>query len=170
MIYDPRGQWAHPGENTRIPGEDITMRGVPYLVWAVPNLGAPMMMMPEQEYNFPGADYVDEFPMASSGISISPSKRGTFTRAAKSRHMGVQEFAAKVLANKDQYSPAMVKKANFARNAAKWHHQNGGDIQTGGGYNIQELMSLEDGGFIDAQLTDEEINKLKSLGFRIEEL
>jgi|GEM_PF-5035395 len=37
--------------------------------------------------------------------------------------MGVQAFASKVLANKDDYSPAMVKKANFARNASKWNHK-----------------------------------------------
>lgn len=55
-----------------------------------------------------------------AGIHIKPSKRGTFTAAAKARGMGVQEFASKVLANKDKYSTAMVKKANFARNASKW--------------------------------------------------
>lgn len=54
-------------------------------------------------------------------IHIQPSKRGTFTAAAKKRGKGVQEFARQVLANKDNYSSAMVKKANFARNASKWH-------------------------------------------------
>ena len=54
-------------------------------------------------------------------IHIAPSKRGTFTAAATKHGMGVQEFASKVLRNKDSYSPAMVKKANFARNASKWH-------------------------------------------------
>ena len=63
------------------------------------------------------------------GIFIKPSKRGTFTAAAKKRGMGVQEFASKVLANKENYSSAMVKKANFARNAAKWH-DNGGPLDT----------------------------------------
>ena len=58
-------------------------------------------------------------------IYIKPSKRGTFTEAAKKRGMGVQEFTSKVLANKDDYSTAMVKKANFARNAAKWHAMGG---------------------------------------------
>lgn len=57
------------------------------------------------------------------GIHIKPSKRGTFTAAAKKHGMGVQAFASKVLANKDDYSPAMVKKANFARNASKWNHK-----------------------------------------------
>lgn len=55
------------------------------------------------------------------GIHIAPSKRGTFTAAATKHGMGVQEFASRVLRNKDSYSPAMVKKANFARNASKWN-------------------------------------------------
>jgi hypothetical protein len=59
------------------------------------------------------------------GIHIDPSKKGTFTAAASRHNMGVQEFASKVLANKDSYSPAMVKKANFARNAAKWYGDGG---------------------------------------------
>jgi len=42
--------------------------------------------------------------------------------------MGVQEFASTVLANKDRYSPAMVRKANFAHNAAGWKHAFGGEI------------------------------------------
>lgn len=59
------------------------------------------------------------------GIHIKPSKRGTFTAAAKKHGKGVQEFARQVLANKDNYSSAMVKKANFARNASKWHDSGG---------------------------------------------
>ena len=62
------------------------------------------------------------------GIHIDPSKKGTFTSAAKRHGMGVQEFASRVLSNKDDYSTAMVKKANFARNSAKWHGY-GGDIE-----------------------------------------
>ena len=56
------------------------------------------------------------------GIYIAPSKRGTFTAAATKHGMGVQEFASRVLRNKEDYSPAMVKKANFARNASKWNN------------------------------------------------
>ena len=71
MIIDPMGQWNHPGQNTRIPGNDITMQGVQYPVWAVPNVGMPQMMYPEQNYNFPGAEYVDEYPqMQKGGISF----------------------------------------------------------------------------------------------------
>lgn len=64
-------------------------------------------------------------------IHIKPSKRGTFTAAAKKHGKSVQSFASQVLANKEDYSPAMVKKANFARNAAKWHSF-GGDLNTNG--------------------------------------
>lgn len=67
------------------------------------------------------------FAAEGGRIHIKPSGRGTFTEAAKRRGMGVQEFARTVLANKDRYSPAMVKKANFARNAARWH-DDGGDL------------------------------------------
>ena len=56
------------------------------------------------------------------GIHIAPSKKGTFTAAATKHGMGVQEFAARVLRNKSNYSPSLVKKANFARNASKWNH------------------------------------------------
>lgn len=60
------------------------------------------------------------------GIHIKDSKKGTFTAAATKHGKSVQAFASQVLANKDDYSPAMVKKANFARNASKWKHQDGG--------------------------------------------
>ena len=67
MITDPRGQWAHPGQNTRIPGGNITMQGVPYPVLAKANNGMTTMMQPGQDYYFPGADYVDEYPMMKDG-------------------------------------------------------------------------------------------------------
>jgi GH24 family phage-related lysozyme (muramidase) len=67
IITDPMGQWKYPGQNTRIPGNNITMKGVNYPVWAQPNVGAGAMMQPGQEYNFPEADYVDEFPQMKKG-------------------------------------------------------------------------------------------------------
>ena len=54
-------------------------------------------------------------------IHIKESKRGTFTAAAKKAGMSVQAYAKKVLADKNA-SPAMKKKANFARNAKKFKH------------------------------------------------
>ena len=55
-------------------------------------------------------------------IEIDDNKKGTFTAAANKHGETVQGFASKVLKNKDNYSPAMVKKANFAKNAKKWKH------------------------------------------------
>ena len=67
-------------------------------------------------------NYVNRSQHKDGGsIHIAPSKRGTFTAAANKHGMGVQEFASRVLRNKDSYSPVMVKKANFARNASKWN-------------------------------------------------
>lgn len=51
-------------------------------------------------------------------IHIKESRRGTFTAAATKHHEGVQGFAAHVLAHPEDYTPKMVKKANFARNMA----------------------------------------------------
>lgn len=51
-------------------------------------------------------------------IHIDPKKRGTFTAAAKPGE-STQQHASRVL-NDPNASPAMRKKANFARNAAKW--------------------------------------------------
>lgn len=61
----------------------------------------------------------DILPM-ESGINIKKSKRGTFTKAAKAKGESVASFSDEVMANKETYSPAMVKKANFAKNARKW--------------------------------------------------
>jgi hypothetical protein len=58
----------------------------------------------------------------ASGIHINPSKKGTFTAAAKRAGMGVQAYAAYVLAHPNQFSPDLRKKANFARNATKFNH------------------------------------------------
>lgn len=55
-------------------------------------------------------------------INIKPSRRGTFTKAAKQHGMSVQGFANRVLRNPSKYSAAMRKKANFAHNAAGWKH------------------------------------------------
>jgi len=79
IIVDPNGQWAHPGEVTRIPSNTITMSGVPYPVLGKPNVGEPQMMYPGQDYQFPDADYVDEFPM-QQGKQLVKKSLGGLTR------------------------------------------------------------------------------------------
>ena len=54
-------------------------------------------------------------------IKIKASTKGSFTAAAKKSGMSVGQKARAVLADKHA-SPALRKKANFARNAAKWNH------------------------------------------------
>lgn len=61
------------------------------------------------------------FHNSGKDINIKPSKRGTFTKAAKQHGMSVHGFANRVLRNPSKYSAAMRKKANFARNASKWN-------------------------------------------------
>ena len=66
VIYDPRGQWAFPGQVTRIPGGDITMSGVPYPMYGEDDLGYGQMMYPGMDYTFPG-QYVTEYPQMQIG-------------------------------------------------------------------------------------------------------
>lgn len=95
------------------------------------------------------AAYGGELFSNGGGIHIQPSKRGTFTAVATKHGMGVQEFASKVLANKGNYSPAMVKKANFARNASKWHAF-GGDLLTHGSNFDTGITFIGNGGTHEA--------------------
>ena len=78
MILDPMGQWKHPGKNTRIPSNQITMKGVNYPVLGIANTGQKQMMQPGREYNFPGADYVDEYPQMKKG-GLPKAQKGAAT-------------------------------------------------------------------------------------------
>lgn len=101
------------------------------------------------EIDFDDPDY-EEFKQG--GIHIAKNKRGTFTAAATKHGQGVQEFARHVLANKDKFSSAMVKKAVFAANAKKWNKKQYGGIVEGDEYDL----SLE------------QIEHLESLGIEFE--
>lgn len=63
------------------------------------------------------------------GIHIKPENRGKFTAAAKRAGKSVQEYASQILAHKENYSSTLVKRANFARNASKFKHADGGHIE-----------------------------------------
>ena len=64
-----------------------------------------------------------------SKIHIKKENRGKFTASAKAAGRSVQEHARAVL-NDPNATPLQKKRANFARNAAKWHkkHADGGTI------------------------------------------
>jgi hypothetical protein len=66
-------------------------------------------------------------PFKQGGINLDPAKKGTFKAQATRMGMGVQEAASAILgAPEGRYSPAMRKKANFAKNFAK---QMGGPVE-----------------------------------------
>lgn len=102
--------------------------------------GGPLMM----RYSGPMSPFGKRFDTGGN-IYIKPSKRGTFTAAAKEHGKSVQAFASQVLANKNNYSPSMVKKAVFARNSAKWH-ATGGPLYTQGGVWSDGLTYINEGG------------------------
>lgn len=64
----------------------------------------------------------NELEIFKSGgkIHIKKKNRGKFTAAAKRAGQSVQEHARSVL-NDPNATPLQKKRANFARNAAKWH-------------------------------------------------
>ena len=66
VIEDSMGQWAHPGEITRIPSNQITMQGVPYNVLGISDTGDTQMMYPGEDYSFEGSS-VTEIPMMQDG-------------------------------------------------------------------------------------------------------
>lgn len=154
FIKDNRGQWAHPGENTLITGDkngtDITMNGVNNPLLAISNKNEKMVLYPGMNVHFDGNE-VYEIPLKSqSGIHINPKNKGKFTEAANRAGKSVQAYAAQILANKENYSPMLIKRANFARVFGGRKYNNGGYV-VGGIYDVSE----------------EEYNKLKEIGYEI---
>jgi hypothetical protein len=80
-IVSKYGQWKYPGQETIIPNANgrITMQDVPYPVFGIDDQGNQQMMMPGQEYKFPG-DSVYEIPMTNQNIMA----RGFDTSSGKS--------------------------------------------------------------------------------------
>jgi hypothetical protein len=146
IIVDPNGQWAHPGEITRIPSNTITMSGVPYPVLGKPNVGEPQMMYPGENYQFPDADYVDEFPM-QQGNQLAKKSLGGLTRFTGSagKMMSLPPIAAtaantapKIVANlpkldqatmnlaknisPDSFLPISFGQENYVPQGQDWYH------------------------------------------------
>lgn len=69
VIEDDRGQWAYPGEITKINSNNITMKGVNYPVLGISDTGDKKMMQPGKDYKFDG-NSVTEYPMAKDGKSL----------------------------------------------------------------------------------------------------
>jgi hypothetical protein len=65
-----------------------------------------------------------------SGINLNPANKGKFTASAKAAGQSVQQHASSVLANPNA-SGLEKKRANFAKNAAKWNHKGGAKTTKG---------------------------------------
>lgn len=76
-----------------------------------------------------GVPYLKE----GSGIHIKEENKGKFTASAKAAGQSVQEHAKSVL-NDPNATPLQKKRANFARNAKKWKHEEGAKIHKPNGH------------------------------------
>lgn len=107
----------------------------------------------EPQFQFDEIDW-DTMPQMAEGgeIHIKPENKGKFTASADRAGMGVQEYARHILANKDDYSSTLVKRANFARNAAKWKAM-GGEVDELVPVEVEgdEVAELPQGEMVDFQ-------------------
>lgn len=78
-------------------------------------------------------------------IKIKKKNRGKFTKAAKAAGESVQEHAHSVL-NNPKATKLQKKRAQFAVNAKKWHHKDGGLLMQNGGQILPRYISLVDAG------------------------
>lgn len=78
-------------------------------------------------------------------IKIKKKNRGKFTKAAKAAGESVQEYAHSVL-NNPKATKLQKKRAQFAVNAKKWHHKDGGLLMQNGGQILPRYISLINAG------------------------
>lgn len=146
------GQWKHPGKVTRIPSNQITMKGVPYPVYGKPNVGKGKLMQPGGEYSFPNADYVDEYPQMRKGGRTrglvpmpKPSKKGL----ASKKYSRSLEATNRLFAESPLFKKQKSKKNKIYDPKAKYY---------------------QSGGYIDIELDDEEIKKYVNGGYIVEDI
>lgn len=78
-------------------------------------------------------------------IKIKKKNIGKFTKAAKAAGESVQEHAHSVL-NNPKATKLQKKRAQFAVNAKKWHHKDGGLLMQNGGQILPRYTSLINAG------------------------
>ena len=161
IIVDPMGQWKYPGQVTRIPSDTITMEGVDYPVLGVPDNGQPVMMQPGAYYDFPGANYVDEYPQMKKGGGLKTKK---YTRSIEGTNYLFAESdlfkKPKKLSKKRIFHPnakyyaeggaLLTKKVTCKKCGWEWDAADGGDdITTCHKCGGQGLVHAQDGGEIE---------------------
>lgn len=116
----PRNQWQHPGEITKVNSPNITMEGVSYPVLGVPNVGPAQMMYPDEQYHFPGAGNVVEYPqmMQDGGkTNEDPMRRQILNGLDKGAAYALKgaKWVGKTFFGTDDVVPDFVKEAIYNR-------------------------------------------------------
>lgn len=78
-------------------------------------------------------------------IKIKKKNRGKFTKAAKAAGESVQEYAHSIL-NNPKATKLQKKRAQFAVNAKKWRHKDGGLLMQNGSQILPRYISLVNAG------------------------
>lgn len=171
IITDPAGQWKYPGLPTRIPSNEITMQGVDYPVLGVPDKGEPTMMHPGGYYTFPEADYVDEYPQMKKGGGLKSKK---YTKNIMGKSYLFEEgplFKKKKESKKRIFHPnakyykkgGEPARAYYDDSRDAWVYEDGTVGPNGPAY-------LENGGYVEAELTPEEIQEYAKGGYIVEDI
>ena len=187
-IVSPLGQWAYPGEVTIIPSSNITMKGVNYPVLGIDDLGNSQMMMPGQDYTFPG-DYVTEIPQMGKGglrqwfaeewtdvktgkpCGRSGKEKGSRPYPACRPKKRVNETTPKTTSEMSSAEKAKFKREKTSGKRIDYNHkrrQDGGETgwldeyQTGGSFtNLLKLaLTPEVRGIVANQLVDKGVTKV----------
>lgn len=148
IITDPKGQWKYPGEVTRIPSNDITMKGVGYPVVGVANTGQRKIMLPGADYTFPGADYVDEYPQMKKG----GQHNGDIFRQLPHKNVYMGESKSLSATNR-----LFTKNKHLMTYEHKLFNPKAKHFQEGGEY-------------IELELTPDEIEEYRKGGFIVEDI
>lgn len=187
-IVSPLGQWAYPGEVTIIPSSNITMKGVNYPVLGIDDLGNSQMMMPGQDYTFPG-DYVTEIPQMGKGglaqwfaeewtdvktgkaCGRSGDEKGSRPYPACRPKKRVNETTPKTTSEMSSAEKAKFKREKTSGKRIDYNHkrrEDGGETgwldeyQTGGSFtNLLKLaLTPEVRGIVANQLVDKGVTKV----------
>ena len=84
-------------------------------------------------------NYIDY--MKRGGIHIKEKNKGKFTESARHAGKSVQEHATDVL-NDPNATRLQKRRAQFAKNAKKWKHEDGGIIHANTGTTLQYFANL----------------------------
>lgn len=182
-----------------IPSGNISMKGVPHPVYGVDNMGTQKMMYPGYNYQFPGSQ-VTEFPVRQQGGNTANVEQRVFDPnnpnassetivydqpiydpkfQGKSYHAGTKGTGIIDPTTGQEYSEAYFTFGDRLRNfftprkdiVTPVFQHGGYPIQTGGGQNYEQMLQdMQDGGYIDMELTDAEIAQLRAGGYVVEEL